>query len=132
MNPSLRLPALMLASALLTACENPLTDDYVCPAIVSAAIEVEIRDARTGGALAQHARGAIHDGAYIDSLKPAGSMGSDPSTLFSRSAGHGRPGNYRVEITHNGYRDWSADGIRVTMERCGVRTRQLSAALEPL
>ena len=129
---SKRCSALALTLALLTGCENPFAGDYLCPDDRSPAIEVEIRDARTGAPVAQDARGAVHDGAYIDSLKPSGGTGPDPFVLVSRSAAEERPGTYLVEVTHAGYQPWTMGGVRVGAGRCGVRTRRLTASLEPL
>ncbi len=123
----------VVALVILTGCENPFVEDViVCPTYVSPAIVVEIRDARTGAPLANGATGAVHDGAYVDSLVPHGSTGPGIETLVSMSAAYGRAGTYDVEVNRAGYRSWTVAGVRVTRETCGVRTRQVSASLEPL
>jgi hypothetical protein len=125
--------ALVLASVGLASCHNPFAGAYACPAVISPAIVVEIRDARTGAPLANDAKGAVHDGAYVDSLAPYEGTGSGagPLVLFSRRAADERPGNYSVEVNHAGYRAWTRTGVRVVSGQCGVKTRRVSASLEP-
>jgi hypothetical protein len=115
----------------LAGCHNPFAGGYSCPAEVSPAIVVEIRDARTGAPLANDARGAVHDGAYVDSLTPYEGTGTDagPLVLFSRRAADERPGDYSVEVSHPGYRAWTLAGVRATAGQCGVKTRRISALL---
>lgn len=100
--------------------------------MISPAIVVEIRDARTGAPLANDARGAVHDGAYVDSLTPyeGTGTGAGPLVLFSRRAADERPGNYSVEVNHPGYRAWTLAGVRAIAGKCGVKTRRISASLE--
>ncbi len=115
----------------LTGCKNPFGGPDLCPAVVNPAIVVEIRDAGTGAPLANGARGAVHDGAYVDSLTPYESTGPGIETLVSLSGAHGRSGTYAIEVNRAGYRPWTAAGVRVVEESCGVRTRRVSASLEP-
>ena len=123
--------ALVLTLVTLTGCINPFGGGYSCPADITPAIVVEIRDARTGAPLANGAKGAVHDGAYVDSLGPYEWIGTDLNTLFSRRAANERPGTYAVEVNHPGYRTWTVGGVRAIAETCGVRTRRISASLEP-
>lgn len=123
--------ALALTCLSLAGCNNPFAGGYSCPAVVSPAIVVEIRDAVTGAAVANDARGAVHDGTYIDPLAPYESIGLDPSGLFSRRAADERPGTYSVEVNHPGYRTWTVAGVRANAGTCGVQTRRISASLQP-
>jgi hypothetical protein len=123
--------ALVLASLGLAGCHNPFAGGYSCPAVVNPAIVVEIRDARTDAPVANGARGAVHEGAYVDSLTPYEGFGTAPFTLVSRRAADERPGTYSVEVNHPGYRAWNVAGVRAVSGQCGVETRRLSAALEP-
>jgi hypothetical protein len=125
--------ALVLASVSLAGCHNPFAGGYSCPAVINPAIVVEIRDARNGAPLANDARGAVHEGAYVDSLTPyeGTGTGAGPLLLISRRAADERAGNYSVEVNHAGYRAWTLAGVRVVSGQCGVRTRRLSASLEP-
>ena len=91
---------------------------------------VEIRDARTGIPLAASARGAVRDGAYVDSLRPHGGYGIAPYVLTSLAAAKERPGRYSVRVEVPGYRMWTLDGVVVRAGECHVRTRLLRAGLE--
>src|SRR5688572_11785811 len=121
--------ALVFTLVSLTGCTNPFGGSYLCPAVITPAIVVEIRDARTGAPVANGARGAVHDGPYTDSLTPYEGIGLDPTTLVSRRAADERPGTYAVEVNHPGYRTWSVAGVRAVAGTCGVRTRRISASL---
>jgi hypothetical protein len=126
---------ILLTSLCIAGCHNPLGGGgTLCPAMINPAIVVEIRDARTGAALANDARGAVHDGAYVDSLVPYEGTGSGagPLLLSSRRAADERPGNYSIEINHAGYHTWTLGGVRAVAGQCGVKTRRLSALLEPV
>jgi hypothetical protein len=124
--------ALGLTFVGLAGCHNPLASGYSCPAVVSPTIVVAIRDARTGAPLANDARGAVYEGAYVDSLTPYESTGTGagPFVLVSRRAADERPGNYSVEVSHPGYRAWTLEGVRATAGQCGVKTPRISALLE--
>lgn len=121
---------LVLVCVTLAGCHNPFSGGYSCPAVVNPAIVVEIRDARTNAPLANGARGAVHEGAYVDSLTPYEDFGPDPFTLVSRRAADERPGTYSVEVNHPGYRAWNVAGVRAVSGQCGVKTRRVSASLE--
>jgi hypothetical protein len=123
---------LALASVGLAGCHNPFGGAYFCPAMISPAIVVEIRDARTGAPLANDARGAVHDGAYVDSLVPYEGTGggAGPLILSSRRAADERPGTYSVEVNHPGYRGWTVAGVRASKGKCGVETHRIAASLE--
>ena len=115
---------------LLAACSSP-TDGVACTGSVEPAIVVEIRDARTGAAIAAGAQGVVTDGAYSDPLLPYESSGPAPDDLYSRRAAAERPGTYAVQVTHAGYQPWSAAGVQVGRDVCHVRTRRLKATLQP-
>lgn len=120
-----------LSAVVLAGCTNPF-GEVSCTASVEPAVVVEIRDARTGAAIAAGARGAVRDGLYLDSLRPYASSGTFPDGLYSRRAADERPGTYVVEVQHLGYRPWMATGVQVDRGECHVGTRTLRAALEPI
>jgi len=115
----------------LAGCGNPF-GGVDCTASIEPAVVVEIRDARTGAAIAAQARGVVRDGTYLDSLRPHASSGASLDDLYSRRAADERPGTYAVEVQHVGYRSWMTVGIRVGRDQCHVRTKTLRAALEPV
>ena len=96
------------------------------------AIVVEIRDARTGAAIAADAQGTVTDGTYSDQLTPYEGGLEGPSSLFSRRAALERPGTYAVHVTHAGYMPWNASGVAVSRGECHVRTQRLHANLQPV
>ncbi len=108
-------------SALMFGCSGP-TSNYACPAVLMPGIVVEVKDSQSGAPLAQGARGAIHDGAFVDSLKPY-------EAGLSLQAAFERPGTYAVEVQRTGYKTWTASDVRVTSQQCGVKTVRLLAAL---
>ncbi len=121
----LKAPVLLLtAAALLSACDTT----GACDLSVHAGIVVEIRDAATDAPLAATARGAVRDGAYVDSLKPAG---IENFTLARRAAAYERPGTYEVEVVHPGYATWQRIGVVVRPGGCHVQTAMLRALLQP-
>lgn len=126
------LAASTLALLAPLACSNPFAGGYACTGDIRPAIEVEIRDAESGAPLAAEARGVVRDGTFVDSLRPARSLSSDPASLLSRQAAGERPGVYNVEVQRTGYRTWTAGGVPVGRDACHVRTRTLRADLEPV
>lgn len=121
-----------IGSIWMAGCSGLTHPNVVCTAEMVPAIVVEIRDARTGAALAYGARGVVRDGAYADSLRPAASSSADLRDLYSRAAAHERAGTYVVEVAHEGYATWTASGVRVPDEVCHVETAELRADLQPL
>jgi hypothetical protein len=126
---TLRRLACGLVAATAMACD---TGPTACPQWFLPAIEVEIRDARTGSAIAWDARGVVRDGAYVDSLYPYKSMGLDLSVgLYSRAAADERPGTYSVEVVHPSYQTWTASGVTARRGKCNVETHVLRANMQP-
>lgn len=109
------------------ACRNATTGD--CAAYVAPAVAVEVRDSNTGLPIAEGARGAAHDGTYIDSLRPFQSSGG---ALLSLQAAPERPGTYSIEVQRTGYQDWTVSGVQAKSGQCGVQTTTVRADLTPL
>jgi hypothetical protein len=121
-----------LAGCSARASVPPTHDRRDCTASLEPAIVVEVRDARTGAALAAGARGAVRDGTFVDSLTPYQSATADPRDMYSRRAANERPGVYAVEVRQSGYRPWDTSGVRVPRDVCHVRTQRLRALLAPV
>jgi hypothetical protein len=100
----------------------------VCDTGVYPAITLEVRDATTGAPAAEDARGIVRDGAFVDSLRPAGSINGVPLSLAAATE---RAGTYSIEVHKVGYAVWTADNVRVGSGECGVEPVVLQAALEP-
>jgi hypothetical protein len=92
-------------------------------------VVVEIHDGFDGAPLAQNARGAVHDGAFVDSLRPYGSVAN--GTLVSRAAADERAGEYQIRVEHDGYLPFEG-GALVRGNDCHVQTVNLSVYLSPV
>jgi hypothetical protein len=124
--PMPRIPAAALlagaASLALGACSVvPLT----CTDEARPTLSVEVRDARTGVPAAQGARGVIREGTYSDSLRAV------TETLLVAENTFERPGTYDVTVEKAGYLAWTERGVVVTADACHVRSRTITARLEP-
>jgi hypothetical protein len=109
------------------AAVGACTDGLVCTTSVEPAIVVEIRDDGDDAPLAAGARGAVRDGAYVDSLRPYGGTGQ--GDLLSRAAADERSGTYMIEVVHPGYATWTQGGVQVVGDACHVATVRLVARL---
>jgi hypothetical protein len=110
-----------------------LLDPVVCPGVVSRAIEVEVRDARTGAPAAAGALGIAREGSFADTLRVVGWMTHpDPETAHLLGGAEERPGLYAVRVEKPGYLPWERSGVRAQRGPCGVVTARLQANLEPL
>jgi hypothetical protein len=109
-----------------------LTDPVVCPAAISRAIEVEVRDAASGQPAAFDAVGIAREGSFVESLEIVGWMSYPPSTETALVLGgvEERPGLYSVRVEKVGYKPWERSGLRAEKGVCGVRTVRLQANLE--
>lgn len=124
--------ALPLAAILVfTAGCRDTVDTISCPAVVAPAVDVEVRDARTGAPLAQGVEGSVRDGTFVDALKPYRGVSADPATLVSLQAAAGRPGTYTILVERTGYLPWTVTGVKVTKRECGVETVLVHANLVP-
>lgn len=109
---------------LLSACSSPYD---VCTDAATPGINVIVRDSVSGTFAANGATATAVDGAYSD------------TNWFSET--HGRPeypiglayereGTYAVTVSRTGYKAWTVSGVRVTRDRCHVRTVTLNARLQ--
>jgi hypothetical protein len=119
--PHLALPA-ALAAALLAACDGD-EPTRACPAVLVPALEVTVVDAEDDSELTLGAHGWWVSSDYTDEL--VGSAFGGP--LFA----YGPAGRYGVIVQREGYQTWGRDDIRVAAGRCGPRTVEIVARLEP-
>lgn len=101
----LLIPALVCC---LAACDSPV----FCTLTVEPAIEVVVKDSKSGLPAAEGAIGYVSDGDYLDSLRTSGS-------LHMRAANE-RPGLYTVVVIKNGYRTWKKEGVIAIRDECHV------------
>jgi hypothetical protein len=115
--------ALGMVVVSMTSCgTEPICTDETVPGVV-----VEIRDSFDDAPLAANARGAVHQGTFVDSLRPHSWIGN--GTLVGRAAADERPGDYRIAVEHEGYLAWEGTA-RVRANECHVETTLVSAYLD--
>lgn len=112
----------ILLSAVFVGTSCGTSEVVVCTAQFVPGIVVEVLDSATKASLVQGARGAVQEGAFIDSLHPL-----SPTAL--QAAGE-RPGTYTVTVVHPGYIDWSRPDVQVHEGVCHVQTVTLQALLQ--
>jgi hypothetical protein len=121
--------SVLSAAVSLTACRELSTTEGCPPVALLPAVQVEVRSATSGAALASGSTGVVRDGAYVDSLRPFASHGD---TLMSLGAAPNRPGTYDVTVEHPGYASWHESAVEVAANACGVgQPVRLEARLEP-
>jgi hypothetical protein len=129
-----RIPLIAAAATLLAGCVQSTMD--------SPALEVEIRDARTGAQAWYDAKLiTVRAGAETDTVDCRRGMPADfePRVMRQPSRAN-RPGTYDVTIIHPRYRTWRREGIRVgksgTVNPLGgdphPKTVHIVAELEPV
>jgi hypothetical protein len=108
-----------------------LLDPVVCPAVVTRAVEVEVRDARTGDPAADGATGTARSGNFMETLQVVGWIAHpSPSSALVLGGVEERPGVYTVRVEKAGYQPWERTGVEAERGRCGVITARLIADLE--
>jgi hypothetical protein len=121
-----------LAAAPIGAMACAAFDPGLCTASIEPAGVVEIRDSLTSLPLAQDARGVARDGGYVDSLRPAGFLNTEPASMYSRRAADERAGTYSIEINRAGYQPWLRADVRAERGACHVQTQHIKAFLVPV
>lgn len=111
--------ALATVVLLLAGCRypgEPICTDVAIPGIIVDVVSATSENALTG------ASGVIREGDYVEPLDTFGSQ------LYGA---YERTGTYDLEVTAEGYVPWQRQGIRVTADRCHVRTNRIEARLQP-
>lgn len=114
----------------ISACSSDSTTSGGCsPEALRPAIIVQVV-AASGPAPSDSTKGAVHDGDYIDSLRP---VQFDVGNIQSLGAALNRPGTYNVTIEHAGFEPWERDSVVVQATPCGIaQSVNIVAALVPL
>ena len=87
-----------------------------------------LRDSVTGVAYAESAVVIAREGAFADTLRNYGLTPNDSVWLGLAE----RPGTFRLDVTAQGYRPWSRNGLVVEDEGCHVRGIDVIVRLAPL
>ena len=116
--------AIVLSALLVHGCD--LFPIGVCTDELVYGIQVTVRDSMTGELLSVDPTGVLTDGSYRETMEAVG-----PSSLWGAPE---RPGTYDIEITAEGYRTWTRQGVEVEMERngCHVEPVKLEAGMVAL
>ncbi|MBA2669515.1 MAG: carboxypeptidase regulatory-like domain-containing protein [Gemmatimonadetes bacterium] len=121
-----------MAALILPGCGVlDLIDPVLCPGVISRAVEVEVRDARTGDPAADGATGTARSGNFVETLQVVGWISHPgPRTAVVLGGVDERPGVYTVTVEKPGYKPWERTGVVAERGQCGVRTASLTANLE--
>ena len=111
----------------LAACG---TEPRVCTPSFEPGITVRALEAGTGRNVTDEARGAVSDGAYVDSLRPAGIDSAQRPVLLH--AADERPGTYDVFVERVGYQSVSLSEVEVRADDCHVHTVALELTMVPI
>lgn len=122
-----RFLGVLIVAVCPAACgiSNPM-----CSLEIEPAVGVFVVDAATQASIADSAYGAVHDGAYVDSLRPSG-VDTNGVPVSFRAADE-RPGVYTIDVLRPGYRPWSKAGVEVQRNVCHVQTVVLTASMDRL
>ena len=108
----------------LGACDWPVGVN--CTSEARPSIRLTLVDSTTGAPILGEFTVMINDGDYLESVS-ASNPPIEPTRIF---LGEERPGIYRVKAKATGYQSWQRGGIRVTEDRCHVRTVEVEARLQ--
>lgn len=115
------IPALLA----LAACDS-ISGGTTCPAVISPAVNVTAVDSLTNVNLTAGSTLVLSNVLTTDSLDvPAG-----PAT--TAGIGPNRTGTFILRVRRPGYQLWQKPGVTVTAGRCGPRTVEATARLEPI
>ena len=110
---------------LLSACSSPY--DVACTDVATPGINILVRDSVSGNFAANGASATAVDGAYSDTNSFSEAYGRPE---FPLALAYEREGTYAVTVSKTGYKAWTVSGVRVTRDRCHVRTVTLNARLQ--
>jgi hypothetical protein len=119
--------AVLLAVALfsIVSCEDDPADPVVCTTEFVYGLEIVLLDSETGGPTGLGTIAVITDGDYEERAlcEDRGPLG-----VAAVAAGE-RAGNYDITIDAEGYQVWTRENVRVTADKCHVRTVRVTAEL---
>ena len=118
---------LLLLILFIASCEDPVVPVPICSDEYRYGLEIRVVDKETGGPTGLGAWAVVTDGEY-EELALCEDRG--PLGVAALAAGE-RAGTYTISIEAEGYLEWRREGVRVTADRCHVRTVEIIAELEP-
>jgi hypothetical protein len=105
------------------------TDPGACTLDILPAITVRALEAGTGKNVTDSAQGAVSEGAFVDSLRPAQVDAAGNVQLLS--AADERAGTYEVFVERAGYQAVSLSAVEVREGDCHVHTVALDLTMVP-
>lgn len=110
----------------LAGCNNPF-EGYSCTSQFVYGIAAYVEDSLTGAKAASGATLEVHDGSFTESSTwPAGRPDLD---AFPLTAAGERSGTYTATVTKSGYAKWTKNSIKVSADKCHVKTVTITARL---
>lgn len=108
---------------LFSSCKNDDNGNGVnCTDIFVFGLNVQVRDATTGGIILNNITVTAIDGSYSEEL----------DFIFDSFVGAGeRPGDYILEVRAEGYPDFTSNPISVGADECHVITEDVEIELQP-
>lgn len=121
---------MVAAVCAVTACSSDATQPGGCsPEALRPAIVVHVVAASGPAINDTLTKGAVHDGDYVDSLKP---IQGTVAGIVSLGAAVNRPGTYDVTVEHPGYLPFEKDSVVVQGDSCGIKQSvTVVASLQP-
>ncbi|MBK6495088.1 MAG: carboxypeptidase regulatory-like domain-containing protein [Gemmatimonadetes bacterium] len=123
----MRTALLLLPLCMLVAgCDGD--ESIICTTEARFGVNLSVKDATTGQLIPEGVRGALRDGAYLDSLHVFTDI---EGRIYSLAGAVERPGTYRVDLVATGYQPWTRSDVRVEDGRCHVTPVSLVAEMVP-
>ena len=112
---------ILLTLFLFTQCEDK--EPIFCTEVFVYGLNVTVKDANTSSFITENITITARDGEYEEQLTLEG-------IDYFLGAGE-RPGNYVLEITAEGYEDYTSEIIQVDSDECHVIPEVLEIVLQP-
>jgi hypothetical protein len=110
----------------LASCDGD--GSIICTTEARFGVNVTVKDAVSGQLIPEGVRGALRDGAYLDSLQVFTDI---EGRIHSLAGAVERPGTYRIDLVADGYQPWLRTGVRVDADRCHVIPVSVQAEMVP-
>jgi len=122
-NKAMKFLPFCLLLFVVVCCKNDDGSQIACTEEFVFGLNVQVRDAVTGGIILNEITVTAIDGAYTEEL----------SFNFDTFIGAGeRPGDYTLEVIATGYVDFTSNVIRVEANDCHVIPESVEIELQPI
>lgn len=124
---SIHIPRILMVTLLAAVAGCDLFTEVDCPAILSPAIRIEVRDATTDAPMALDASGTVTSGDHVEEMEHGGEL----SLVAYGVQDQGLLRFYDVTVTAPGYETSRREGVPVMAGECGVRTTGIEVRMIP-